>query len=406
MPSSQKVQIGNKSLVVIHPEQGLLSLLAKKEGQTLLIAGNKQYEIFIFSKEKKSQALKLDPLLKSFWGLNWSLSDKSVFQVTGRLNRLYDWVDLAKASQKYNIFYEFKALPGEDLKPQITHYIKTLFKEKTPPEILWNQLPFASFPQGANLSEYEKLLQPLGLTPKEDPFWFSKKPFIEIEIALVESLSSSGFSFGGTRNSNIPLNSFSSLLAFLNFLKSSGKGKTLHHSSIIGQSGQTLQIQSGGQIPFGSYNLKTEQHSVQWKSYGLNINILPKIDKKNQIELDIKAQISEPLSFSSMDSPPPLKTQSLESKVLLKDKQILKLFQLQKKSKGAQSRGQLAFLSSFPSSLLSGKNKYEMTQFVFIQAKIASQKKEEDSLNESNKKEEASLKKKKQTLLLDEMQGF
>lgn len=395
LPSDQKVRIGDKSLVAIHQEQGLLSLLGKKEGRTLLIAGKKQYELFVFNKEKKSQALKLDTLLKSFWGLDWSFSNKNIFQITGRLNRLYDWVNLAKVSQKNNILYEFKALPGEGLKPQIAHYFKIFFKDKISPEIAWHKLPFANLPQGVNILEYEKLLQPFGLIPKEDPLWLLKKPFIEIEMALVESLSSSSFSFGGGADSKNSLSSFSSLLAFLNFLKNSGQGKTLHRSSITGQSGQKLQIQSGGQLPFNSYNLKTEQKSVQWKSYGLQLNILPKLDKKNQIELDIKAKISEPLSFSSLDSPPPLKSQSLESKVILKDKQILKLFQLQKKSKGVQNRGYLGFLLPFSGSFLSGNNRYKITQFVFIQAKIV-----------KNKTDKSPLKKEGQDLLLKRKGDF
>ena len=127
-------------------------------------------------------------------------------------------------------------------------------------------------------------------------------------------------------------------------------------------------------FPLTVTNLKTEQKSIQWKSYGLQLDILSNLDKKNQIELDIKAQISEPLSYSSLDSPPPLKSQSLESKVLLKDKQILKLFQLQKKSQGVENRGYLGLLLPFSSSFLGGNNRYKMTQFVFIQAKIIGNK--------------------------------
>ncbi len=370
LPYNQQVRVGDKSLITFQQEQGSLSLMAKKEGKTLLIAGKKRYEIFILNKKKKFQALTLDKLLKSFWGLDWSLSDQNIFQITGILNRLYDWVRLAETAQKLNILYEFKALPGENLKTKITHYFKILFKNKVSPEVAWHNLPFVDLPQGTNLTEYKKLLQPYGLVPKKNPLWFFQKPFIEIEIALVESLSSSGFSFGGAPDLNNPLNSFSSLLVFLNFLKNSGQGKTLHHSSITGQSGQKLQIQSGGQIPFNSYNIKMEQKTVQWKSYGLQLNMIPKLDQKNQVELEVKANFSEPLAFSSMDKPPPLKTQSLENTVILKDKQILKLFQLQKKSKGMQNKGQLSFLLSLPSSFLSGRNKYEMTQFIFIQAKI------------------------------------
>ena len=344
-----------------------LSLLARKTGQTLLIAGNKQYEVFILQKEKKRQALMLDQIVKDFWGLDWSLSAQMIFQVTGTLNRLSDWIDLAKASHAYNIHYEFKARPGEGLEKTIQHYFNQLFKNQSPPEIVWQKEPLAYIPQGASVLEYEPLLQPFGLSLKEDPLWLSTAPFIEIEIALVESLSSSGLSFGGTTDSL--LFRFSSLLAFLNFLKSSGQGKSLHHSSIIGQSGQKLHIQSGGQIPFNSYNLKTEQKSIQWKSHGLDLSLTPKVGKKNQIELKIKAQISEPMAFTSANSPPPLKTQSLENTVVLKEGQILPLFQLKKQSQGMQNQAHLAVLSDVPGSFLRGKNQYKMTQFIFIQAK-------------------------------------
>ena len=368
LPPSYQIHIGNKELVMIQKKEKHFSLLARKEGHTRLIADNKQYEIFIFKKEKKEQALLLDLIIKKFWGLKWSLSDNNLFQITGKLNRLYDWVELAKIAKSHNIFYEFKAIPGEDLKPQIHNYFKNLFKNKHPLEINWNKLPLTYFPKGANKQNYETLLNFFGLSLQEDPFWLSKSPFIEIEIALVEQLSTSSFSFGGLSDSKSFLNSFSSLLAFLNFLKSSGKGKTLHHSSIVGQSGKKILMQSGGQLPFYNYDFKNEQKNSNWKSYGLTLNILPILDKKNQIEIEIKTQISEPLSLGS--GLVPIKNQSLESKVLLKDKEILKIFQLQKKTQGIQFQGQLGFLLPKTNSLLHGKNKQETLQALFIQAKI------------------------------------
>ena len=364
------VQIGNKSLVSIHRNQKFFSLLAKKEGHTSLITDNKQYDLFVFDRDKKDQALKLDALLKTFWGLHWSLSKEGVFQINGMLNRLYDWLELSQLAERYNIFYHFKALPGEGLKPLIRFYMRSRFRKRISPDILWPHLPFAYIPQGELISEYESLLKPFGLIPKEDTLWFAKKRFIELEIALVENLSSSSFSFGGNSDIKDLLLSFSSLFSFLNFLKNSGKGKTLHHSAITGQNGQKIQIHSGGHLPFNSYNMKTEQKSVQWKAYGLQLDVVPKLDKKNQIEIEIKAQVSEPLSYASVGGPPPLKTQSLSNKILLQNKQIIQLFQLRKKSRASQNYGQLSFLPSFPNSLLNGNNKYEMTQFVFLQAKI------------------------------------
>lgn len=372
LPADNVVRIGDKSLVSIDKEQDFFSVLAKKEGQTYLITGNTQHDLFVFSKTKKDQALKLDALLKTFWDLHWSLSEENIFQISGTLNRFYDWMELSQLSERYNISYHFKAFPGEGLKPLIQFYMKSHFQDRISPDILWDQLPFASIPRGEALSAYKSLLRPFGLIPKEDPLWFAEKNFVELEIALVESLSSSGFSFGGASDTTIFQLSFSSLLSFVNFLKNSGRGETLHHSKIIGQSGQKIQFHSGGHIPFNSYNMKTEQKNVHWKAYGLQLDFLPKVDKKDQIEIEIEAQISEPLSYASLDNPPPLKTQSLRNKILLKNKQIVQLFQLKKSSKGSQSYGQLSFFPSFPNSLFNGKNTYEIMQFIFLQAKIKS----------------------------------
>ena len=365
-PGDQKVRIGDKSLLQLQQQGEQLSLLARKRGQTLLITGPKKYQVFIFEAKTKIKALYLDRLLKNLWGLNWSFSENNIFQISGELYRFSDWLDLVQAFKKQNIQYEFKAQMDEELKKISSYYLKQNLKQ--PFEVLWQDLPFVLVPQSSALNEYQEILQTFGLRVKEEEHWFFKAPWIEIEIAVFENLSSSVFSAGG--ESDKSLSDFSSLLALLNFLKSSGHGKSLHHSSLITQSGKKIQLESGGQIPFSSYNLKTEQKSIDWKSHGLQLTLTPQVGKKNQIHIQLLARMSEPLSFASADSPPPLKTQSLETEMLLEDGQIIKLFDLKKKSKGTHYRGGLGFLLESSSFLLGGQNRYNMTQSVFIQLKI------------------------------------
>lgn len=379
LPADQTIRIGNKSLVAIQKEGGGISLLARKEGWTRLSAGGKNYDILIFSHETKLKVLKIDKLLKSFWGLSWSLSEKGDLQITGTLNRLSDWIDLMEISRAHSISYQFKAQLEEGLEKSISHYFNALFKGPIPPEILPGELPFVRIPQGAELSEYEKQLQPFGLIAKEDPLWLFPAPFIEIEMVVVESLRSSSWSFGGSASPEKTQLNFGSLLGFLNFLKSSGGGKALHHSSIIAQSGQKLQIQSGGQIPFHSYNFKTEQKSASWKSHGLNLSLTPRAGKKGRIELDIQANMSEPLAFAGAEEPPPLKTQSWTGKITVNGGQIVRLFQLKKQSQGQESGGQFG-LSDLTRSLLSGNSRRQMAQTLFIQAKIKNSLKETEEI--------------------------
>ena len=365
LPKDQTVRLGDKSLLNFQINNNQISLLAKKTGQTLMTTGNNIYEIFIFNTDKKTKALHLKQALSQLWGLNWSLSKDNKFEITGHLYRFSDWLELQKASSQYNIPYQFKALMDEELKKISAYYFKTALKLNI--EIDWLQLPYVSIPSSSPAEKYKKL-SGFGLLPKEQKSWFFKAPLIQLDLAVVESLSADLFSSGGTALET--LSGFSSLLAFLNFLKSSGKGKTLHHSSLIAQSGKKLVLKSGGQIPFNSWDLKTEQKNTNWKSHGLQIHLIPTVGQKNEIKLHIQADFSEPLSFSSSGQAPPLKTQNLESEFILNNKQIIKLFQLNKKSKGHEYKSQFGTLISSPQVLLGGQNSYKMTQSLFIQAKI------------------------------------
>ena len=367
--ANKTIRIGDKSLASLRelPDEGRFSLLAKKEGQTLLVVGQIRYELFIFQAQTKAKALLLDQLIKNCWGLRWSLDKEAGFSVTGRLNRLHDWLDIAQLAKKHNITYQFKAFVEDSLKQTAEPYFKSLFKSVSPPDILYDDLPVALFPQGAEAPLYETALRPFGLKARPDPSWPAKAPFIEIEIALMESLSSESSHFGGTGGQDTsPI----SLLSFLNFMKSKGWGKTLSHSMLVGQSGQSLKIQSGGQIPFASYNAKTEQSSTHWKSYGLSLDITPRQGKKRRIVMDIKAQFSEPLPTGPGSSPPPLKTQSVNSRVVLRDGEIVRLFKINKQASGVSDRGSLSALNPLAGLMFNGEQTYQTGRFVFLQARI------------------------------------
>ena len=368
LPPDLKVRVGDKSLLSIKIEEGELLLLARKTGQSLLVAGAKSYQVVILSPQQKAKALILEELFKNTWGLEWSVTKDQKLTITGKLYRLWDWLELSKQAKAHNIQYEFKALPTEGLKPVIQYYFKQLFKNKglIPPEI--GDKALAYIPQGLLVSKYKKLLKPFGLTPEIDPLWFSTAPFVEIQLAVVEIINSSGVYLGGEGEG--PKLSFSSLLSFLNFLKSSGKGKTLHHSSLIGQSGREIHIHSGGQIPFHNYNFKTEQKTLNWKSHGLELKILPKVGKKQQIELKIRAKISQPITLGAKDSPPSLKSQSLEHTLTLKNKEIVRLFKLKKQAMGKQGQLGGSFVTDFSPTAFKSKQEYKNQQFIFIQATI------------------------------------
>ena len=362
-PSDQTIRLGNKKLIQLEQKGSDIFIFARSKGETLLVAGGKSYRLLILEPELKKQALALSQILKSMRGLKWVfLQESQSFQIQGNLYRFSDWLELAKHSKKQNLKYEFRPNIDEELKKISLYYFQQLLKQ--PLKIFWSELPLVRLPQSAPLIWYQKQLRPFGLIPKEQENWFFKAPFIQIEWALVESLSSSSANIGGALDKN-----WASLPAFLNFLKSSGWGKSLHHSFVLVQSGKSIKLESGGQIPFNQYNFKTEQSSLAWKSYGWNLELSPTLDINHQIRLKVQASFSEPLSFPS-DSPPPLKNQNIETELVLSHLKIVKLFEWKKQSKGRQYSGQLNFLPQSPKSLLGRANHYNTIQSVFLRIKI------------------------------------
>lgn len=362
LPTSYRVYVGQKDLLFLHSEKGSLVITGKNEGQTFLRMKNKVYPILIVKKELKQSILLVDQLLKKFWGLEWSL-DQNQIKITGRLNRLYDWIKLAEIAKQNNIPYLFYATPGEGLKEPAEHFFKTLFDSQRenrslpPPIIQWHTPPIAFIPQDSKDAEefYQKILKPFGLIPKTDSFWFIPALSIQIEVALLETATNTSLAFGNPTPS--------SLLDLLNLLLSRGKGRLLHHSTLTAQNNRETTIHSGGQIPLTQYNLETRQQSTQWKSHGLTLKITPRLDKKNTIQLQIRGEISSP--FGS--HPPSLKTQTFSGVFDVKEGQILKLLHLKKQSGGGYFNGGLSLL---PLSVKTDKQNYKMSQMVLLRASL------------------------------------
>ncbi len=370
LSSDKVIHVGHKEFLSISTYNNQLHLLGKKEGQTFLILGSKNHKIIVLKEKIKKHLLLLDQKVKQTWGLSWMISKKNIIQITGQLNRMYDWVQIAKLAKNHNIKYEFIAQPGEDLEPVIVAYFKSLFKNHTSPEIQWSKLPLTLIPKETLTPFYQKKLSPFGLTIQNDEKWFTKSPFIEIEIALLETNNSSSLFFGNNHTSKEEILPFSSLLKLLNLLKTSGKGKTIHHSSVLAQNGQEVHIHNGGEIPFSQYNSETKQHSTQWKSYGLNLRITALLDKKETIELKIKGEISEPLSLLMKDEPPPIKSQTLQTTIKVKNKEIVKIYHQKKEGQGTFSKGGLDFSFSFLNSIVRNNNRYKTSQMILLYPKI------------------------------------
>lgn len=365
LPHKQVLHIGDRSLVSLAHNEHTLTLVGKKQGQTFLSLDSKKYQLIVLPQKTKTHLLFIQNLLKNMWGLTWSLSPQLNIQITGTLNRIHDWIKLAELSQKHKIKYQFKAQMAENLMPAVLLFFKQLLSPHIPPKIQWQNLPWVWIPYKSNTSFYNKHLEPFGLSLEEDKHWFLKPYSIQIEVALVETQTSVSSFFAKTKGEDASL-SFSSLIDLLDFLKSKKRGRTLHYSSLLAQNEQEVLFRNGGEIPFSLYNKETEHYSTQWKPYGLTLNITAFVGKTKNIQLKIQGEFSEPLSVSTQNQTPPLKSQNLKTVLTANNQDILLLFYQKKARSNSSSQGHFLFSSPLFTPFSNHQNKQEVSQMIFV----------------------------------------
>jgi pilus assembly protein CpaC len=175
----------------------------------------------------------------------------------------------------------------------------------------------------------------------------SKKPMIEVGVEIMEidsqsalqaglswgSITSSGGSTSTTSNnlsvsegtppSLISLGTFTrdSLTANIQLLINRGKAKILSKPKLLTISGEQASFLAGGEIPYATAN-KEGATNVEWKPYGVKLNIKPTVDGSENIDASLRAEVSEIDNSNGIISSgiviPALKTRWAETSVYMK----------------------------------------------------------------------------------------
>ena len=175
----------------------------------------------------------------------------------------------------------------------------------------------------------------------------SKKPMIEVGVEIMEIDSQSalqaGLSWGSITTANnassttpnnisisentppslLSLGSFTrdSLTASVQLLINRGKAKILSKPKLLTISGEEASFLAGGEIPYATTN-KEGATNVEWKPYGVKLNIKPTVDSSENIDANLRAEVSEIDDSNGIISSgiviPALKTRWAETSVYMK----------------------------------------------------------------------------------------
>ncbi len=109
----------------------------------------------------------------------------------------------------------------------------------------------------------------------------------------------------------------------ISFLESTGAAVTLASPRLSTRSGGTAELQVGGQIPVVTTSVNGP--SVQYKDYGIILNVEPKLDLYGNISAKVMTEVSQLDVANSVGGYPALKSRKTDNDILLKPGETLVL---------------------------------------------------------------------------------
>lgn len=110
--------------------------------------------------------------------------------------------------------------------------------------------------------------------------------------------------------------------ARLNFLITEDQARTLANPKLVTLSGKEASFLVGGEVPYVTQQ-DVGSTSVAWKEYGILLKVLPTVNAKNEIRIQIKAEVSDLDSVNAVSQEgftiPAIKTRKVETELFLND---------------------------------------------------------------------------------------
>jgi len=103
----------------------------------------------------------------------------------------------------------------------------------------------------------------------------------------------------------------------LNIWIKEGKARMLAKPRLIVVSGEEAKFFAGGEIPYQVSQGNLGATTIEWKKYGMNLNIKPTIDPSGNVELSLHAEFSNPDWTNNIGGVPGLFTRWAQTNLLL-----------------------------------------------------------------------------------------
>lgn len=356
--------IANSKSALITKLNGKLKILGKSPGVIYVYHGrdrSKETRITVFTQLMRPAVEQIQALKEMSMGIKFEIKPQKV-EILGEIYRLADWRELAQVRRKFPSFVVIKANPSPEVKDRLKEQLESQIQDLS---IAGSKVTETS--EGLQLSFNSKdtagrrllfdLASEWGLPPPKETRALIIQPVIEIDILIAEVKKNSNGELGinwpgqlqGSAQPSGNLGSFSTIFEPLKFGLSAqvvrGGGKVLANPKLICRSGETARFLAGGELPIKM--MKWKESEVQWKKYGVILDISPKADLSGVISTRVLTEVSLIDEQIKVDGVPGFLTNRVETYFDLEQSKTIALSGLIK-SEMAKTQSGIPGLSSIP----------------------------------------------------------
>ncbi len=382
---NREIHISNGDVLKAKSLQDGIVVTGKKLGSAILRFGTNQtaWRIWILPKAQSRGAQRLVEQLKLWPNLHLATEALPQLIVSGELQDVGIWRELTQLAHRMDYQWLMQAQIAEDIRSGVESELRRQLAARG-----WSGLSFDLRSGGwtALLSpdqfrktraQERQVLGHLGVELRVSSGVVGLEPMIRTQIRVTELRKSSMRRMGIRPPKALSFDLLPSLApssgpsgqlqAQIEFFEDQGEAKMLAAPTLLCRSGGRAQFFAGGEIPLRLISERSAQ--VEWKRYGIGLEIQPVADAQGRLKVKLGTEISELDSSVSTDGLPGLTSHRVNTEFNLQRAGTLVLSGLFRRDQGNSRHGwpglqSLPILGSLFSSRDFSQRESELVIFV------------------------------------------
>ena len=340
------IEVSRSDILSVQDFEDQIKVRAKKRGTSTIRAGNKRYRFEVVSTASAQNYRRLDR--RAYKGLQLTPGKEGVV-VSGKLLRVSDYESLLETMSPG---WSFQARVPEDLQKEFTSTLHKILRELGQSELLikFSPSPQVLLPRGS-FSQLQPTLRRLGLAHTMSSTALRPRASLPVTFVLAE-ISKQALKDLGVRSPEstslqvLPkVTSPEEVMVQLDHFAGQGLARRLAQPRLHLSSGKLAKYHSGGEVPIRSSGFASSQ--VEWKAYGFLLEVQAHFNSEDQLDLDLKLELSSLDAASGGDGTPGVLKKQYENQIFMDQKTPVVLVDFLDLQTMEQASG-LPFLSSLP----------------------------------------------------------